>query len=428
MKNRGGLKSKLFFWKERDSFSKKKKASWKDRYFPERQLFLRSEGHVRFVTFGSRTQMVITAGILGLFSFGGYNTYGYISSDAALVEKKQEIANISNQYQTLSGDFNTLEQLIEKRAAELEGRQKLLESLVTIQDAEKPNAEVLDNSLPSTESSDTKEPADKNDISIDDPGDTTYMQAATINNGNRREQLIARLNLIEAAQRVTAQKMLSNFSHGLAEIDRAIEKTPVNTKGLISKSLLTARGGPFIADENMSMWTDTETGQLFDNLFEESNRLDIAMNALVSFPTGKPAEKYYVSSRFGSRKDPFTKKWARHSGLDMAGWPGTGIIATAAGEVIKSGWHGPYGQMIEIDHGNGFHTRYGHMRKLHVKVGEMVTLDQRIGDMGKTGRATSSHLHYEIWYNGKVRDPLPFMKAAKDVIAMRDNKNQFATE
>ena len=71
--------------------------------------------------------------------------------------------------------------------------------------------------------------------------------------------------------------------------------------------------------------------------------------------------------------------------------------------------------MVEIDHGNGFHTRYGHMKKLHVKKGDKVNIGQRIGDMGKTGRATSSHLHYEIWFEGEVRDPLPFIKAADDV-------------
>jgi murein DD-endopeptidase MepM/ murein hydrolase activator NlpD len=80
--------------------------------------------------------------------------------------------------------------------------------------------------------------------------------------------------------------------------------------------------------------------------------------------------------------------------------------------------------MVEIEHGNGFRTRYGHMRKLRVKKGEEVTVGTRVGDMGKTGRVTGTHLHYEIWFDGKVRDPMPFLKAANDVLKIqgRDEK------
>ena len=133
-------------------------------------------------------------------------------------------------------------------------------------------------------------------------------------------------------------------------------------------------------------------------------------------PIGDPADEYYLSSRFGPRTDPIRGVPATHPGLDMAGWPGTFIRSTASGTVVKSGTWGPYGNMIEIDHGNGFKTRYGHMRKLKVSVGDLVTRDQAIGEMGCSGRCTGTHLHYEVWFDTQLQDPFPYTKVTENVL------------
>ncbi len=126
-------------------------------------------------------------------------------------------------------------------------------------------------------------------------------------------------------------------------------------------------------------------------------------------PSGKPIKNGWVSSRYGARPDPFTGKQAFHSGLDFAGKPNSIIQAVADGVVIWSGKRGGYGNLVEIDHGEGFVTRYAHMKKTSVSVGEKVSKDQAIGIIGKTGRATSEHLHFEVLKNGHKINPWPFL-------------------
>ena len=118
---------------------------------------------------------------------------------------------------------------------------------------------------------------------------------------------------------------------------------------------------------------------------------------------------YRITSGFGGRVDPFTKRAAFHSGVDFGAARGTPVYATLPGTVVRAGNKGPYGLVVEIDHGNGFRTRYGHLDKSHVTRGQYVEFQQRIADAGNSGRSTGSHLHYEIWFDGKVRDPSAYV-------------------
>ena len=129
----------------------------------------------------------------------------------------------------------------------------------------------------------------------------------------------------------------------------------------------------------------------------------------------RPVKSAWLSSRFGRRRDPITERPAFHAGLDFSGLPMTPITATAAGVVTFAGRGGPYGQMVEIDHGYGFKTRYGHLRKILVQGRETVTAGQVIGRMGSSGRSTGTHLHYEIRYNGKNLNPSKFIEAGDHV-------------
>ena len=128
-------------------------------------------------------------------------------------------------------------------------------------------------------------------------------------------------------------------------------------------------------------------------------------------PTSNPA----LSSSYGVRFDPFTHRPAFHSGLDFPGAFYTPIMATAPGVISFTGVRSGYGNTVEIDHGGGFKTRYAHLQAIAVRVGQRVSIGQRVGAMGSTGRSTGPHLHYEVWVNGRAQNPNRFLKAGEYV-------------
>jgi murein DD-endopeptidase MepM/ murein hydrolase activator NlpD len=117
------------------------------------------------------------------------------------------------------------------------------------------------------------------------------------------------------------------------------------------------------------------------------------------------------TSGFGVRSDPFLGRPAMHTGLDFRAATGDPVRATANGKVVSSGWAGGYGRMVEVDHGNGLSTRYGHLSEINVKVGDPVKIGQVIGAVGSTGRSTGPHLHYETRIDGEAVDPQKFLRA-----------------
>jgi murein DD-endopeptidase MepM/ murein hydrolase activator NlpD len=127
------------------------------------------------------------------------------------------------------------------------------------------------------------------------------------------------------------------------------------------------------------------------------------------FVSGRPITSGWLSSYFGVRKDPFTSMPAMHKGLDFAGDEDADVVATGAGVVTWADSRFGYGNLVEIDHGDGVVTRYGHNKSLLVDVGDIVTKGQTIGKMGSTGRSTGPHVHYEVLKRGKQIDPLPYV-------------------
>jgi murein DD-endopeptidase MepM/ murein hydrolase activator NlpD len=126
-------------------------------------------------------------------------------------------------------------------------------------------------------------------------------------------------------------------------------------------------------------------------------------------PTGMPV-KGYISSYFGERPDPFDGHMARHTGLDIAAPSGTSVHAVAEGMVTFTGVRHGYGNVVEIDHGNGYMTRFAHNSAILVHPGEHVQVGQVISRVGSTGRSTGPHLHFEVWYHGRVVNPLAFVR------------------
>jgi murein DD-endopeptidase MepM/ murein hydrolase activator NlpD len=130
-------------------------------------------------------------------------------------------------------------------------------------------------------------------------------------------------------------------------------------------------------------------------------------------PTGMPAQGY-ISSYFGTRPDPFDGQRARHTGIDIAVPLGSAVHAVAEGMVVYAGERSGYGNVVEIDHGNGYMTRYAHNSALLVHPGERVRVGQEIAMAGSTGRSTGPHVHFEVWYKGGVVNPLAFVRKQRD--------------
>ena len=150
-------------------------------------------------------------------------------------------------------------------------------------------------------------------------------------------------------------------------------------------------------------------------IYDKAARFELLREVFLSVPLATPIEKYYITSSYGYRKDPYTKRRAFHKGIDLGAAWGTDILATASGEISFVGNYGSYGKSVFIDHGNGIQTRYAHLSKIFVKKGETVDLGNIIGKIGNTGRSTGKHLHYEIKVYDKARNPYPFLIIGKNV-------------
>jgi murein DD-endopeptidase MepM/ murein hydrolase activator NlpD len=156
----------------------------------------------------------------------------------------------------------------------------------------------------------------------------------------------------------------------------------------------------------------------FSNLFSSLQRLDGDAKVENNIPSGRPVQKLSLTSNFGVRSDPFNGGARMHKGIDIPGPVGTPIYATADGIVSRAGWASGYGNLVQISHGGGLETRYGHMSKLIAAPNSYVHRGQLIGLMGSTGRSTGSHLHYEVRVDGQAINPIPFVVGPDVLVAM----------
>ena len=185
-----------------------------------------------------------------------------------------------------------------------------------------------------------------------------------------------------------------------------------------------AQGGPAAATDGLpeAELNDfmTSFAGLRTQLDDREQQLAVLESLLMSknlqnevFPAGFPAEKGWLSSFFGTRTDPFTGRPAQHNGVDIAGKLGTKILAVGAGVVTWSGERYGYGTMVEINHGNGYVTRYAHNSENLVAVGDTVKKGQPLGLMGSSGRSTGPHVHFEVLRHGRAVDPAKYVRTAR---------------
>ncbi len=174
--------------------------------------------------------------------------------------------------------------------------------------------------------------------------------------------------------------------------------------------------GHSVAMPGMEFLLDTLALQIQDRHRQLDILEDLMLNRTLSdevHPEGRPVRAGWISSYFGLRTDPFTGKATRHKGVDFAGKEGSEVIAVAAGVVTWSGDRYGYGEMVEINHGNGYSTRYAHNSKNLVAVGDQISKGQVVSLMGRTGRATGPNLHFEVMRGGRKVDPLEYIRGTR---------------
>ncbi len=211
-----------------------------------------------------------------------------------------------------------------------------------------------------------------------------------------------------------AQLWLRDWALGRAD---ALENLFLHT-GIDLSVLLTRAGEAELGQGGPFQLVSVEDGEKSDSqsLSQDIRRL-AALQALArSLPLGAPIDHYNITSSFGKRSDPITGELAFHGGLDFGAAPDSHILATAPGRVIHAGPLGPYGNTVEIDHGLGVTTRFGHMKSVAVEVGQDVSFRDQIGVIGSTGRSTGRHLHYEVRIDGNAYDPAKFLDTGRYMV------------
>ena len=228
--------------------------------------------------------------------------------------------------------------------------------------------------------------------------------------GNRQSSIGDSLGRVEASldrveqRQELALNQMENRYEGKAHLVRSV----LNGLG-IKLGVPAAIGGPFVP-VRLAANESFERSLVRVNLARaDADRLSAT---LVTVPVRKPVTgEIDLSSPFGVRVDPFVHEAAMHTGLDFRGEFGEPIHATAAGTVTVAGWTGGYGKMVEINHGNGLATRFGHLSEIDVAVGDKIRIGQVVGKLGSTGRSTGPHLHYETRVNGEPVNPQKFLDA-----------------
>jgi hypothetical protein len=233
----------------------------------------------------------------------------------------------------------------------------------------------------------------------------------------RVRSLAASLDSLDLAQVSAIDKMAVAIRSRADTIESAFNAAGLNPDELKLPKAHGATGGPFIplVDEK----DDSPFGRGVKRLQGTLERSQRLAGLLPHVPLRQPLPgALEVTSTFGGRMDPFYGRAAMHTGVDLRDDMGSPVRVTAAGRVVSAGWNGGYGNMVEVDHGNGLLTRYAHLSGIDVKEGQWVDAGEICGRLGSTGRSTGPHLHYEVRVDGAAVDPTRFLRAGGRLPAM----------
>ena len=422
--------------------------------FPERQLIYRSRGKVRYASFSRPVQIALSVGMIGFLLWVAFASAQLVFKDRVIALKNLRISEMEAGYKSLAADlddahtrFTALTGELENKHAQLVAvlrqRELLEEELGAVNsDLETVTAERdlaadlrdrLSSRIAAIETALEGAVDDKSSLKIALRNTKEWLDTLT---GQRIRALRAqerlsirvggleeRLARIKVAQHELIDRVQQRTQGALAELETTIALTGLDLAALFDDGSGAARGqgGPFYGLDAITDRAGVFPGM--DGRFESSVlklenhlvRWEDLRSVLEHLPLVAPVDSYSVASGFGRRRDPFTGRRGMHYGVDFAGVFKTTVRSPAPGSVVFAGRKGPYGKTVEIDHGLGVRTRYGHLHRILVKKGQEVEFRQKIGLMGSTGRSTGSHVHYEIHFRGKPQDPKKFLKAGRHV-------------
>ena len=361
-------------------------------WFPDREFFMRSEGQVRFIKISSRTQMIAAGAAASLLlvwalTMAAMAISSYLShrDRLSLLEREAKVATSESRLNAYGDD-------IDKVKDDLKRRQDFIE---------KTTQSVLG----------------------DLPKDSRAGETVS-NSASEAAQTVQKVSLAvpQAAELARIEARQLAFIEGLTRLaDRraAAAEARLTSLGLNPQAMLaslddrSAQGGPLIV---MATSADGSIDPRFQRFALSLARMEALERSVAGLPQALPANLEYISSGFGFRANPFTGGGGEfHPGLDFKGPFGAPIYAAARGTVSFVGQRSGYGNVVEIDHGNGLVTRYAHMSGFRTVVGKQVIPGEQIGLIGSTGRSTGPHLHFEVRIGDRPVNPRPFLEAATNV-------------
>lgn len=434
-------------WDEKPTFMDRLQR-FLNRAFSERQIHLRTRGRIRFFRVPQWLQVSTTVLAIAYTGWVGYSTFSYIQHDEIVGAKNTMIADARQAYDDLLSDVTAYQRRFAELTRELEDNHNLMLSLVERNATLQRSLSTVENRLESTESerenvagarevlrdklshleNDMRSLSTKNFslrdnlMSVETDLQTVVRERdeAHSRNSNLQSQVTLlenRLTGLQVAQDIAVEKMTERTMAYIGSLEKVVEIAGIEVDSLLASSDgivgKVAQGGPFIPIK-----PDEAGGQLMKKLTRLDDHLgqwETLQAVMARLPLAAPLNTYYVTSSFGKRRDPLNKRWSAHYGVDFGGPMRSPVYAPAAGVVKQAGTKGRYGRFIEIDHGSGILTRYGHLNKIKVKRGDKIEFRQKIAELGSSGRSTGPHLHYEIVFNGKPKDPMRFIKAGRHV-------------
>jgi murein DD-endopeptidase MepM/ murein hydrolase activator NlpD len=467
--------------------------AWLHDTFPERQVYIRSDGRVQFFTFSPTLQATIAGLSLIFITWVAFATVNVVFKDRIIAAKdhryqemqsayENRVADLQTSYDELNGALVSAEDKFKSTADELQTKQDTIMKFINRKqqvDTTLLNLASGGAAAPAVQSgSVTAAPAalpasssfTDSDSEAAGPGDAATTPAYRPTIPSRPAKGPTRASLLDLD---SAVGRLSGLLFGGHQNDSApepapdallrhpalralaLETTRVKRIGVAETELLAGTeqrltdrvaslqgiirrtgidpvqyAGKFSATEGVggpdiplqSVHIDGIADSAFENAYMSASAVLEQMNGLLSalrhVPLTTPVHgpQFERTSGFGPRVDPFTGHYSFHPGLDFAGPYGATVTSTAPGTVVWAGVRGGYGNLVEIDHGFGIHTRYGHLASILVRVGAKVTQGAPIGKLGSTGRSTGPHVHYEVWYDDVVRNPSNFVEAGRHVL------------
>lgn len=411
--------------------------------FPFRQIVFRSEGKVKCLNLTPYLQGAMASVVFGIGAWVAISSASMVKHEMELAAKDAQIADVRVAYRSLLGEvadyqkrFSGVVRDLEQNHAmmmDLAGQNtKLQKDLKSLKNSRKERAEVEAARVAMTDHLDEVESqmqslAQRNFSLKDDMStiETDLQDALTQRNTALMESTQMRRDIkvlenklvdLEEKENTTVERLTQQAEMFIDNMEQLIETAGLDVEDLMAgdEELVAGQGGPFIELQG----DGRPAGRLKAKLQNLENRLaysDSLQTVVKKMPFAPPLQGYYLTSKFGKRRDPVNRKWSMHYGLDFGSSPRAAIYVTAPGKVVYAGWKGNFGKFVEVDHGAGIKTRYGHMSKITVKKGQTVNFGDKIGVIGSTGRSTGKHLHYEVLFRDKGLDPMKFIKAGRYV-------------